>query len=384
MVNVTTFTVANAALMLLCFQCKTKEAILHAIGLALISTSGELVVMGAMGLFLNDFEAFRESQSALFAFGAASKCLYFFFAELILIALRARKNRHQDTSSTALLLSLSPLTSTLVMLALIGIGFYVKLPSWAHTTIIAMTLLLLFTNILVFVAYDHYHKLNSQYLDVQLDLSRQKSNEEYYHIMESQYEEQRVLIHDIRGHLGTMRHLAEEQRHDEVMQYIDEAENSPALKRKSRYCSNAALNVILYHYVIECENTGIILNLDIRNDTLSFMEPMDTTALFHNLLQNALEAAKESTGRTIDLTICQIPPSNNLLIRIDNDCDQEPIKLESGLFQTKKSDCKIHGVGLKSIRRVIEKYGGEQKVEYHPEAKKFSHQILFFQEKLYH
>jgi sensor histidine kinase regulating citrate/malate metabolism len=48
-----------------------------------------------------------------------------------------------------------------------------------------------------------------------------------------------------------------------------------------------------------------------------------------------------------------------------------------GLFRTKKRNPGIHGVGLKSIGRIVARYHGVATMRFDPESKKFYHIIQF-------
>ena len=99
-------------------------------------------------------------------------------------------------------------------------------------------------------------------------------------------------------------------------------------------------------------------------------------ALFGNLLDNAIEAYDygdtgkagdmEDTGeRQISVTIRQIRDMQ--FIKITNLCQGEPGKgdgKENGIFQTKKADKRVHGIGLRSAAAIAEKYGGILKADY--------------------
>ena len=60
---------------------------------------------------------------------------------------------------------------------------------------------LLLINILLFTAYQHTQQINEKYRELQLIQQKEKADEEYYTALQEQYENQRILIHDIRHHL---------------------------------------------------------------------------------------------------------------------------------------------------------------------------------------
>ena len=56
---------------------------------------------------------------------------------------------------------------------------------------------LLLINILLFTAYQYTQQINEKYRELQLMQQKEKADEEYYTALQEQYENQRILIHDI-------------------------------------------------------------------------------------------------------------------------------------------------------------------------------------------
>ncbi|MDE6589405.1 MAG: ATP-binding protein, partial [Oscillospiraceae bacterium] len=63
-------------------------------------------------------------------------------------------------------------------------------------------------------------------------------------------------------------------------------------------------------------------------------------------------------GRLIRLSVKDI--GNMLFIRVENAYDGPDIAGEA--LETSKADKQYHGFGIKSMRRIVEKYGGEMDV----------------------
>ena len=77
-----------------------------------------------------------------------------------------------------------------------------------------------------------------------------------------------------------------------------------------------------------------------------------------NLLDNALEACEkvEESKRWITITIkCR---ENIILLEINNSFDGKLQKDRNGKLLTAKQNNFLHGIGLDSVVRIIDKYGG--------------------------
>mgnify|MGYP002513846019 FL=1 len=111
------------------------------------------------------------------------------------------------------------------------------------------------------------------------------------------------------------------------------------------------------------------------SDNLKFINGYDISALFNNLLDNAVEAAAESSEKFIHIEITNSLSSYHKIIVI-NSCDIEPKSKKGNLITTKRNK-DIHGFGTKSIRKTVKKYNGELHWEYDNANKQFKLVILF-------
>lgn len=106
------------------------------------------------------------------------------------------------------------------------------------------------------------------------------------------------------------------------------------------------------------------------------MDAPSVTALYGNLLSNAMESADMSKERIIELSITKDYVQHTTLVSIENSCDRPPIQDHDGGFFTQKTNG-IHGVGLKSINRIMRKYNGISKAYYNVAEQRF-HCIIQF------
>ncbi len=89
------------------------------------------------------------------------------------------------------------------------------------------------------------------------------------------------------------------------------------------------------------------------------MAPADIYALFGNALENALEAVvslDEPSRRTISLVVREV--AGVVSIHVENPYTGEVTLGEDGLPQTTKASRSDHGLGARSMRRTVERYGG--------------------------
>lgn len=190
--------------------------------------------------------------------------------------------------------------------------------------------LLLLLNLLVFGINQYNQKRQQQYTQMQLLCQKESDMAEYYRALVQQDENQRVLIHDIRRHLASIDTLAAAKETDKIHAYIQQLQTSSCLKESLQRCDIPLLNAILCRYANQCETRQISFHTDIRSHTVDFLTDADLTALFCNLLDNALRAASIPDG-FIELHTYTKTNSPFSIITVVNSCLTDPFPVPAGL-----------------------------------------------------
>lgn len=269
--------------------------------------------------------------------------------------------------------------ATLFVLLMVGYtAFFIALPLTIGSLALAGVMILLFDNLIIFIGYRIAQRMNRQNLSRQLMLQKQQTETSYYRALEEQYSRQRVLIHDMRKHLRSIRDLAGAADDLAVVQYVTELERSPALQNRVRICGNRLLDVILARYAEVCKEKDIRFSTDIRDKAVDFLGQSDMTALFGNLVENAVEAAGGAPDAYIEL-ICDLRAGDVLMVSLVNSCAAPPKADGMGGFASTKEDPDGHGLGLKSIAEVVGKYDGTLR-QYYDEGTALFHTVILIKQ----
>jgi len=82
----------------------------------------------------------------------------------------------------------------------------------------------------------------------------------------------------------------------------------------------------------------------------------NTLGVRFNLLENAIEAAIQTEEQSLEISVRY--DRGFLQINMINSCSDNLQKLDNGYATTKK-DKRNHGLGLKNVKRIVDKYHGE-------------------------
>ena len=161
--------------------------------------------------------------------------------------------------------------------------------------------------------------------------------------------------HDLKHQINLLRSQADTGKSRE---YLDQMEHEIKVYETQNKTGNQILDAVLTNKSMVCQKREIELKVIMEGQSLSFMEDMDISALFGNMLDNAIESVsrqKEKEKRLIWLYVSR--EKQFVRIRTENYCD-EKIQFRNGMPVTTQKDKRLHGYGMKSICATVEKYGG--------------------------
>ncbi len=138
---------------------------------------------------------------------------------------------------------------------------------------------------------------------------------------------------------------------------------------------NQVLDLVIAEKRLQCEREDIEFTCMVDGEKLNFIREADIFSLFGNALDNAINSVstlKDKDKRIISMVVKE---SIGLLsIHIENNF-QGNINMEDGLPVTSSQDKDYHGFGLKSIKYIVEKYGGELSIKLNEDV--FNLNIVF-------
>lgn len=362
------------------YACSWKNAYFHAALLTGLMHGSETVGVFFLGKLLGGVALYMSSPAVLAALCVFSRFLYFILMRLCLHISRKFPSDMPDEGPAALLFGSFSFSTIFLMTVTVCSALDNSLTPTTETLMMAGALMLLATDLAICAGYHYSQKTNQDHLELQLMRQKDQAEGEYFKALEEQYQRQRVLLHDLRRHLTAIKEFALENADRQVAEYVSSIEELPVLQRRVRYCGNIMLNVVLSRYKELCEEKGVQFTVDVRDVDIDFLEQNDITALFGNLLENAVEAAQGGNSPYLELTIGAKGNTHSdakLFITLANSCAEPPLEDGAGGFISQKPDKIRHGVGQKSIHRAVAKYDGTIYQYYDPTAQVFHTSILF-------
>lgn len=126
------------------------------------------------------------------------------------------------------------------------------------------------------------------------------------------------------------------------------------------FTGNSALDVVLSEKALMCERLGIRFICTADGKAIDFMKPHHIYSFMVNALENSIESVrKRDDNREVEVVI--VRKENMCIIKTVNYTDSETLDMCEGVPKTTKKNSEEHGFGVKSMRNVVNFYGGNIK-----------------------
>ena len=172
---------------------------------------------------------------------------------------------------------------------------------------------------------------------------------EHFGRLQVQYEQYRKLRHDYYNHINVIRSITDTEKREA---YIDELTHKIEDRNGIAFCSNAALDALLFNEKAQADAAGVKITYKIGDLSEVRIPDLDICTVLSNLLDNAVRGASEcESERFVELVMTV--SAGQLVIRVTNSA----VAPKEDLSTTKKDKDK-HGLGLSIVRETAEKYHG--------------------------
>lgn len=228
-----------------------------------------------------------------------------------------------------------------------------------HMIITASFLLMLVENITMHHVFHKYSEQTERNTGQQALIERQKADLLFYQDTEHVRKHYGEIIHNTKNYLVTISNLARTQDYEAIIKLINEIGEEMNQGRTCFFCHHRIMNAILNEKKHAAGQKQIQFDVEIDPKIkVDHISDADLVAMLGNLLDNAIRAAASHTGERYVLFRAYTKETGGYcLIKITNAFSGQIIKENDTFLSTKKTPG-IHGVGLKSVSRMAEKYGG--------------------------
>ncbi|MGN0340849.1 MAG: sensor histidine kinase [Lachnospira sp.] len=184
-----------------------------------------------------------------------------------------------------------------------------------------------------------------------------ESQRKLYESISDNYEKQRNMAHEYKNHLLCVEALASKKDYDNLKKYV------------SRLCgkfdgvfyaidtNNPIINAVVNTKYQEAIDNETLLSFLVDDLYGIRVDDEDMVVILSNLLNNALEACKKCDERIIRFKALR--EKGKIIISVENSCNEKATYKDGQIVTTKTDNPEQHGIGIKNVINIVNKYNGE-------------------------
>lgn len=216
---------------------------------------------------------------------------------------------------------------------------------------------LLCANFLILFLLDRIQQMYLEKLNMELIKQQNSAYETEAALIKDSYDRITALRHDMKNHLLAINQIAKQSSCIQVQDYIKELTNDIRNEREFANTGNYLIDGLLNIKLNKISELGTDIKINLAISRGLAVNPKDLSVILGNVLDNAYEALSKCKGTRI-LNIDVHEAKGILIMNIGNTYEGK-LKPNGTLYCTTKADIPGHGIGLRNVSKVIEKYNGD-------------------------
>lgn len=184
-----------------------------------------------------------------------------------------------------------------------------------------------------------------------------------YETVSNSMEEQRKISHEYQNQLSVIQLLLQKQEWKKLKEYMEQITGNVLQELDYIDTNHIIVNAILNEKYRQALEKNIVMVCKITDLSCICMEDQDIALLLSNLLNNAIEACENCKEKKV-IKLKMVYENENVIISIQNTYDGNINFADGEYFTTKEQDYANHGLGIKNVIQVINKYSGLYSIRY--------------------
>lgn len=228
------------------------------------------------------------------------------------------------------------------------------------STVMYTVLTSLFFAMSVILIYFYTEISKSYQRDSKLFLLENNFNtlQEQIAVQQQNSEKTNKIRHDMKNHLTNIRSLIDSGEIAAAVTLLDNtAENVNNAKAEMIDTGNSFVDAIILSKTAVCREKNIDFSCSVQPLENIKIDAVDLSSLLSNLLDNAVEAAAQTTEPFVRLTIMKYNAYYTICVE-NSYKGKEFLKENMGVLISTKSDKALHGYGTQIISDIAQKYDG--------------------------
>ena len=189
-----------------------------------------------------------------------------------------------------------------------------------------------------------------------------KNQIQMYRSVSENFDIQKRKSHEFKNQILCIEALLKDKKYDRAVDYVSKISKGFFKERNAINTNQVVVNAILNTKYEEAINKHIVFVFKVNDLSNIKMEDEDLVVILANLLNNAIEACENCIGKKV-IKFKFMMEEQMIILSVKNTCNQMIIYHNNEIATTKMINQDEHGVGIKNIIRIVEKYNGEYVIQ---------------------
>ena len=299
-------------------------------------------------IILNDQVGFIPGiQSPLFTVIA----LYVFV--FIVEGVRSTKTGIYFTLKYWICFAVTPLVSFFTIVQVMSI------PGVSSSSVGICTIFLLIINLVSF----YFYEIMVSYITNKMEKEIAEEKNLYYakqlESLTAMTESLRSYQHDLKNYAIVADAMFQNGEYERVREYYYDVMRRPLLEQVECFSGNRIVDSFLNYKIIEASGKGVKMDISVVVPPALKIRTSAVVIVCGNLLDNAIEAASNAEDKTVHVNVTYA--HRCIMLKIRNAYSGETKKIGSRFLSTKENS-KLHGYGLRNVKRIVDENGGTMSI----------------------
>lgn len=189
-----------------------------------------------------------------------------------------------------------------------------------------------------------------------------KNQLEMYRSISENFDNQKRKTHEYKNQISCIESLLDKKQYSKLEEYVKKIYGSLNNEPDAINTNNVIINAILNTKYQEADAKGIVFVFRVNDLSELKIKDEDVVTILANLLNNAIEACETCEDKRI-IRFKFVKEDDMIIIAVKNTFSYDVVYENGEIKSTKISNVDEHGVGIKNVLKIIEKYGGAYVIE---------------------
>ena len=284
-----------------------------------------------------------------------------FFVVLIIRKLFGKKSMEMMLDTEWLRFLFFPIYTIAAIYAMLTVFGYVQTVDQANLLFV-VAFGMIGMNIVVFYLINDVVEREAQMHENKVFQIQAKNQLEMYRSISENFDSQKRKTHEYKNQISCIESLLDKKQYSKLEEYVKKIYGSLNNEPDAIDTNNVIVNAILNTKYQEAEAKGIVFVFRVNDLSDLKLKDEDVVTILANLLNNAIEACETCEDKKV-IKFKFVKEDDMIVIAVKNTFNYDVIYENGEIKSTKTSSVDEHGVGIKNVLKIIEKYDGSYVIE---------------------